>query len=127
MRKMLSVAVVWFVVLCLPVPGTDVAWATSNPVTIELSGVFYNRTANRGFKVWVEAHSDNRKLIFVCDSESSLRSSERELDGKNTPLVIRFEFRLDPGEYTCTATLQRETDGKTKKHVATLNTIIGGY
>jgi hypothetical protein len=57
-------------------------------------------------RIVVEPSPDNRALIIEADGSSDYRSSERELEGEDSPRLYTFRYRdLAGGEYRLTARL----------------------
>lgn len=97
-----------------------IGW-TAEPITIlERGGYINTRTANKVIWVKIELHPDNRRLAVNCDSGDFYRYGEYQLEGKQKPSMISFEFNLASGEYECMAILSRNTNGK--KHEFTTHT-----
>jgi len=75
-------------------------------IQVSVSPRFGFEPTNLVVAVITERHADNRILRVVAQSESFLTSSDRSLDGEDSPRVARFEFREVPaGAYEIRATL----------------------
>ncbi len=102
-------------VLCyLFTAAIAVGWA-NEVISIGRSGILSSPAANASLQVKLEKHADNRSIKVTCESESLYRSSEKDLEGERTPLVLHFDFQLDRGWYDCTALLFRQKDGDKKE------------
>ncbi len=95
-------------VLCLLSITTGIGVSADEPIKLRLGSAFDSATANAAVIARIEKDPDNHKLQVACMSEDFFRSSEKDLDGENTPSEIRFEFKLDRGKYECTGTLTRQ-------------------
>ena len=85
--------------------------------------------ANLVIAVITERHADNRILRVVAESENFVTSSDRSLDGEDSPRFARFEFREVPaGAYDIRATLIGP-DGNTRAVADVTATVISrdGY
>ena len=98
-------------------------------IEVSVSPRYGFEPVNLVIAVITERHSDNRILRVVAESENFLTSSDRNLDGEDSPRVARFEFREVPaGAYNIRATLIGP-DGKTRAEAGATATVIGrdGY
>lgn len=98
-------------------------------IQVSVSPRYGFEPANLVIAVITERHADNRILRVVAESQNFVTSSDRSLDGEDSPRFARFEFREVPaGAYDIRATLIGP-DGKTRAEADVTATVISrdGY
>jgi hypothetical protein len=105
-----------------------IAWrAAATPLRLKVS-VFPSvsfEPSDLMIRVIVERHADNRVLDVLTESEEFSCSSDRQLDGEDSPRVMTFQCRGAPaGEYDIHAALIGP-DGKARAEALGHARVVG--